>query len=731
MRNKKSLLFLFIPSILYLTMTQSANATDWTVMVYMCADNSLNEQSYQDLSEMMQVSSTTRVKIIIQIDNLSSSVEPNCRRYLIENGNKVLLSDLGLIDMANPQTLIDFARFTSSHYNADKYFLILWDHGNGWPLGVYGGEDNKGIIYDQSSNNWIGVAGGELRYAMTEIKKVLRKNISIVGFDACLMSMVEVGGELTDAADIMFASEEVTPWNGLPYNDIFSIIINQPSLSAIAYAKKLVDVSTNSYNNGSQGYEPCTFSAIDLKKLGIAQNKFISCSNLLSRYANTANVQQIRHTVQTFSIEHNPPTELDDYIDLIDFLIRAKNIISNHNDLQKITEITESLKNSVLAYNHVGSYLNNANGISIWFPDNYLSMKKQSSDYLSLIWQKQSHWLSFLNNFYGIDDIKPSAIELNNSQIGRNNDYYIYWNQSIDLASVRYNLLEVKSYNLIFSDFCDTILNWSNSGFMISSQHCFSYPTALFSGVGNNLNNELTLTEPIQLKCGGLLSFMTYYSTEESYYINNHLKCDIFYIEISNDRNNYQAIDSFYGNAKIWTEHRYILPQSESLWLRFRYKTDATIISNGVFFDDIKIYDFYEPRAIASNQADTSYYIFDISKGTYYYLATPVDSFGNIGFVSSIKEITLSDYAVPYSLPSPFINECKIFCDYPHNERLNLYIYTISGELVRKFNYSDFRSNMIYWDGKNQSGREVTADIYIIILKSNNFTRIGKIAKVK
>jgi hypothetical protein len=697
----------------------------------MCADNSLNEQSYQDLSEMMQVSSTTRVKIIIQIDNLASSVEPNCRRYLIENGNKTLLQDLGVIDMANPQTLIDFARFTSSHYNSDKYFLILWDHGNGWPLGVYGGEDNKGIIYDQSSNNWIGVAGGELRYAMTEIKKVLRKKISIIGFDACLMSMIEVGGELTDAVDIMFASEEVTPWNGFPYNDIFSILINQPSLSTTEYAKKLVNVSTNSYNNGSQGYEPCTFSAIDLQKLGVVQNKFINYSGILSHYANTSNMQQVRHAVQTFSIEHNPPTELDDYIDLTDFLERLQNTILNQNDLQKIREITESLKSSVLANNHVGVYLNNANGISVWFPDNYLSMKRQLTDYQSLIWQKQSHWLSFLNNFYGIDDVKPSAIEINSSQIGRNNDFYLFWNQSNDLASVWYNLLEVKSYNLIFSDFCDTILNWYNSGFTVSSQHYFSNPTAFFSGIGNNLNNELTLTEPIQLKYGGLLSFMTYYSTEESYYLNGQLKRDVFYVEISNNQNNYQIIDSFYGNTKIWTEHRYILPPSESLWLHFRYKTDATIISNGVFFDDIKIYNFSEPRTITSNKTDTSYYIFDISKGTYNYLVTPIDSFGNIGFVSSIKEITITDYAAPYSLPSPFVNECKIYCDYPYNERPDLYIYTINGELVRKFNYSDFISNILYWDGKNQSGREVTADIYIIVLKSGSFMRMGKIVKVK
>jgi flagellar hook assembly protein FlgD len=58
-------------------------------------------------------------------------------------------------------------------------------------------------------------------------------------------------------------------------------------------------------------------------------------------------------------------------------------------------------------------------------------------------------------------------------------------------------------------------------------------------------------------------------------------------------------------------------------------------------------------------------------------------------------------------------------------------IYTINGELVRKFNYSDFISNILYWDGKNQSGREVTADIYIIVLKSGSFMRMGKIVKVK
>lgn len=691
----------------------------------------MSSQSYEDLEEMIQVGSTEQVKIVVQIDNIASSTEPNCRRYLILNGQKQLLSDLGEVDMANPQTLIEFARFVNSHFSAKKYLLILWDHGNGWPIGSYGADYEKGVIYDQSSNNWIGVADGELRYAITEIKKVLRKKLSIIGFDACLMGMVEVASEISDGAEIMFASEEVTPWDGLPYNDVLSVICDEPDISQSALAKRMVDITINSYNNGSQGYESCTYSAIDLKQYVKAQKEFTNVCNIISRYANSSEIRQSRNLVQTFAIEHYPPTSTDDYIDLIDFLERIQYGINNQDDQQKLQKSIEYFDDAVLEKKYIGSYLANAKGLAVWFPDNYIAFKRQLYDYSMLNWHKTVSWLSFLNNYYGIDDIKPTPVTLLSHKPGNKNDFRLFWNKSIDLAPVRYDLFETKNINLIFSDYCDTILHWISEGFSTSAQYYYSQLKSFYSGTGNNLINKLTLYDSLTLPSGGLLSFRTFYSTEENYLVTGQFKRDIFYVEIAEGNNDYLVLDSFYGKSEIWNEHRYLLPQTEKFRIRFRYNTDATISNLGVYIDDIKIFSFSNSRLIKSDHRDTSFYFFNIPQGSYYYLITPIDSFNNKGFVSLEKMITIENYCEPFSLPSPFYTDCKIYCDFPVQERPDLYIYTLSGELVKKIDYSAFMGNTVYWNGRNTNNQNVACGLYLALLKSDNYCKLGKITKIK
>ena len=61
----------------------AAAAPQWTVGIYMCADNGLNDQAYEDLAEMMEIGSTAEVNIIVQLDNAANDTHPGCRRMLI------------------------------------------------------------------------------------------------------------------------------------------------------------------------------------------------------------------------------------------------------------------------------------------------------------------------------------------------------------------------------------------------------------------------------------------------------------------------------------------------------------------------------------------------------------------------------------------------------------------------------------------------------------------------
>ena len=46
-----------------------------------------------------------------------------------------MVMDVGEVNMADGQTLVDFVTWAVENYPADKYMLIMSDHGMGWPGG--------------------------------------------------------------------------------------------------------------------------------------------------------------------------------------------------------------------------------------------------------------------------------------------------------------------------------------------------------------------------------------------------------------------------------------------------------------------------------------------------------------------------------------------------------------------------------------------------------------------
>ena len=91
-----------------------AFAARWTVGVYMCADNGMNDVADLDIAEMKQVGSTEEVNVVVQVDRAARDPRPNCYRYFIRKGGADTLADLGEVDMAEPATLSGFAGFLRS-----------------------------------------------------------------------------------------------------------------------------------------------------------------------------------------------------------------------------------------------------------------------------------------------------------------------------------------------------------------------------------------------------------------------------------------------------------------------------------------------------------------------------------------------------------------------------------------------------------------------------------------
>ena len=104
----------------------------WTFMVYMAGDNNLDGAALRDIEEMARAGSTKEVYILVQLDRIEDNLT---RRFRITQGGGFktdCLESFGDTNTGDPQILYDFVKWAADNHPADRYALILWNHGSGW-----------------------------------------------------------------------------------------------------------------------------------------------------------------------------------------------------------------------------------------------------------------------------------------------------------------------------------------------------------------------------------------------------------------------------------------------------------------------------------------------------------------------------------------------------------------------------------------------------------------------
>lgn len=260
--------------------TASVKRKAWTVLVFLNADNNLEASGLKDLKEMEKVGSNDRLNVVVQIDRMAKG-EGNAiaqgnwvgaRRYEVvrSHGKEIAskcVANLGERDMGSKKELAGFLTWGIETYPADRYLLVVWNHGAGW----------RGISSDETSGNTLTMT--DLTWALQQAKPSLAKinpqhpKFDIIDFDACLMGMIEVAWQLRDLADVLLASEESEPGNGMPYDDYLGPLAAAPRTSTRTLAKQMVAAYIKSYAlDGSQtnkviSGKPVTKAAYDLSRL--------------------------------------------------------------------------------------------------------------------------------------------------------------------------------------------------------------------------------------------------------------------------------------------------------------------------------------------------------------------------------------------------------------------------------------------------------------------------------
>ncbi len=227
-----------------------AAPVNWTVLVYMVADNGLEPFAIQDLNEMESAPASASVRMAVEVDRAPGNDASNgdwteARRYLIGHDSdtatvtSALVASMGELDMGDPQTLANFLVWGVDTYPAAHYMVVLWDHGFGL----------SGFGEDETDNDHLSL--GELTQALAAGASHLGRPFDLLAFDACLMQSVEAAYEFAWLADFQVAAQDREPAAGWPYASMLAPLVEDPSISPEALAGALVPAYVDPY--GAQG----------------------------------------------------------------------------------------------------------------------------------------------------------------------------------------------------------------------------------------------------------------------------------------------------------------------------------------------------------------------------------------------------------------------------------------------------------------------------------------------
>lgn len=232
-----------------------------TVLIYMVGSDLESGQgrATKDLGEMLAAAESPNLRIVLQSGGTRDwknewMTDGKSQRFLVEGKTLSPLAPADDADMTSPATLTDFLRFGAEAYPAQRYLLVLWDHGEG-TLGGFGRDElheNRTMRLHQLQT---GIADAEVP-------------LDMIVFDACLMATLETAYALRHCAPYLLAAEDLMPASGLYYTTWLNALAAQPTIQTPALAALIAD-SFAVHTQDQPQLQP-TLSVIDSGRVEVA-----------------------------------------------------------------------------------------------------------------------------------------------------------------------------------------------------------------------------------------------------------------------------------------------------------------------------------------------------------------------------------------------------------------------------------------------------------------------------
>lgn len=387
-------------------------------MVFMAADNNLEVGGELDMNEMETVGSTDNLNIVVQLDRNGKYSQDSemkwsgCRRYLVKKDSQPkkvtspILQDLGPIDTATPESLLSFVKWAKQNYPARKYALILWNHGTGWKeiqpdveASIMPTEEAAGvspfnnisynISYDDTSGTSMDIP--TLGETLVKAKELLGRNIDLLGFDACLMQMLEVAHESSASALFQVGSADLEPERGWPYDAFLRKLAAEPSMGGRELGTAIVDTYRASYQMGTQGNTAVTLSLLDLSKIAkVATQLNVFVSAVKAGIREIDRIESARETALKYVYK--------DYVDLgnyLEHLIKSSSTPAIKSSAKLLLTALTGESGLVIRHASTGDKYKHATGLCIFLPERSV-FRTYKNRYKLLSLSAKTGWYKFL-----------------------------------------------------------------------------------------------------------------------------------------------------------------------------------------------------------------------------------------------------------------------------------------------------------------------------------------------
>ncbi|HEX5090783.1 MAG TPA: clostripain-related cysteine peptidase [Nocardioides sp.] len=344
---------------------------DWTLMIYDVADTvNIADEMIRNLAAFAALPPMANVNVVALVD-LPEQSDPGYPRatlpgvapfttakLLVLGDNKWNeVRDLGEVSMGRPSVLSGFIEEAADRFPADKYGLVLSDHGSG----VAGG------YYDTGPPGQAHLSIAAMREGiLTGLQAAGIDRFEVIDHDACLMSNYEVASALAPFAKAMAGSEEVTFGDATLSTD--AILALGQGVSGAEWGRINNEAYGRYADGGPQGWGNFTAASVvdgdAMARLDAAVQSFADAAS-----AHMAQIAPEVGRARTAALEFvkglDPEVGPQDLVDLGDFLRHLQDV---PDDVAVARDAVFAALDQAVETQVTRQATQQATGLSVYFP---------------------------------------------------------------------------------------------------------------------------------------------------------------------------------------------------------------------------------------------------------------------------------------------------------------------------------------------------------------------------